>query len=155
MKVVKVRIRRGGANENMMVYPARYRAQEVDRCGLGPAILAYSGQIGRGQGEEYCLICIVDGVADVYAKDPNMEIISAEETDRLMTQWNKDNGLPEEYSGDPNRVQAVIAKTLLKIPLSDEDKRAMDPDDDSCMGLNKRRCDIRKLAEKRGHKIAA
>ena len=109
MKVVKVRIRRGGNNENMMVYPARYRAQEVDRCGLGPAILAYEGAIGRGQGQEYCLICIVDGVADVYAKDPNMEIISAEETDRLMMQWNKDSGMPEEYVGDPNRIQAKVA----------------------------------------------
>ena len=154
MKIVKVRIRRGGTNENMMVYPARYRAQEVDRNGFGPTMmgLAYEGRIGRGANEEYCIICLEDALADIYARDPNMEVIEPDDADALMEQWRKDNGLPEEYVSDPNRVQAIIAKRLIGMELSEEDKRAMDPDD-SCPGLSKRKCNMRKFVAKGGKTI--
>ncbi len=151
MKMVKVKIRRGGAGENQMVYPARYRAQEVDRAGTGP--LAYSGAIGRGGGHEYCIVGLENGLADVYARDVNMEIISADETDRLMEQWRKDNGLPEEYVSDPNRIQAILAKKAMGIEFSEEDRKAMDPNDD-CPGLSKRVCNIRKRVAKGGQTIS-
>ncbi len=151
MKMVKVKIRHGGPSESQMVYPARYRAQEVDRAGTGS--LAYSGQIGRGGGHEYCIIGLENGLADIYARDPNMEIISADETDTLMDQWRKDNGLPEEYVSDPNRIQAIIAKKLIGMELSEEDLKAMDPEDD-CPGLRKRVCNIRKRVARGGQTIS-
>ncbi len=155
MKCVKVRIRRGGPTENLMVYPGRYRAVEVDRNGFGPSGalgMAYSGHIGRGGNEEWCIICLNDSLADTYAKDPDMEIVSPDAVDTMMTEWMATTGVPEEYVGDPNRLQAIVTKKALDIPLSAEDMKALDPDDD-CPGLNKRTCDIRKAVGKGGNKI--
>ena len=137
-----------------MIYPARYKAQEVDRVGYGPsAMQSYIGDIGKGAAEEFCLICLEDSMADVYARDSNMEIIEPNEADQHLRDCMEKNCIPEEYVADPNRLQAIIAKKLTGMELSAEDKRAMDPNDDSCPGLNKRRCDVRKFVEKRGRKL--
>ena len=115
MKAVKVRIRRGGVGENQMVYPTRYNAQEVDRDGLGPLSVnhtgAYSGHIGRGGIEEWCIIILSDFLAAEYAKDVDMELITSMQADVLMEQWRVDNDEPEEIA-DPIRGQR---KTLRKM----------------------------------------
>lgn len=130
MKVVKVRIRRGGVGEYMMVYPARYKAEEVDRFGLGPCNVngtcAYSGNIGRGEDEEYCIVCLRDDIADQYAKDPDMEIITPQAADTLMEQWRVDNGVPAERI-DTDRIQAIRAKQDAGLALSKSDLDALDP----------------------------
>lgn len=147
MKVMKVHIRRGGIGESQMVYPARYNAQEVDRHGLGPLNVnqtgAYSGHIGRGGSEEWCIIILEDALADDYAADPGMEIITANEADALMEQWRVDNHEPEEIVRDPDRILAIQVKQNANIALSAEDLRALDPDDPT-PGINKR---LRKVAD--------
>lgn len=146
MKVLKVHIRRGRKGEDLMVYPARYKAEEVDRNGLGPCLVngacAYSGDIGRGKDDEYCIICLRDDLAEEYAKDPDMEIVSPEDADALMEQWRLDNGLPETVI-DSDRIQAIAAKQAAGLTLTKSDLDALDPTK-SEPGINMR---LRKLAD--------
>jgi len=147
MKVVKVRIRRGDVGENQMMYPQRYNAEEVDRNGLGPLNVnqtgAYSGHIGRGGTEEWCIIVLDDALADEYAKDRDMEIISDTVADALMEQWRIDNDEPEEVIKSLDRINAIRAKQGAGIALTAEDLRALDPDD-PMPGINKR---LRKVVD--------
>ncbi len=103
MQAVRVRIRRGNLGENQMVYPPRYNAQEVDRNGLGPLSVnhtgAYSGHIGRGGKEEWCIIALDTDLAAEYAQSADMEIITAAEADDLMEQWRLYNNESEEVAG--------------------------------------------------------
>ena len=133
MRIVKVRIRRGGPGENMMVYPDRYNAQEVDRMGMGPGgflgISSYSGHIGRGGLEEWCLIALPPHLAYEYARSSDMEIVTVNETDDLLEKWRIMKGIPEEVVSDPNRIMAIRAKQEAGIKLSAEDYKALDPED--------------------------
>lgn len=149
MKVLKVHIRRGdfSKGEHQMVYPARYNAQEVDMNGLGPLNVnqtgAYSGHIGRGGSEEWCIIILDDALADEYALEPDMEIITPDEGDVLMERWRIDNDEPEEVVSDPDRINAIRAKQGAGIALSSDDLRALDPSD-RMRGITKR---LRKVAD--------
>lgn len=147
MKVLKVHIRRGVLGESQMVYPARYNAREVMLNGLGPLSVnhtgAYSGHIGRGGPEEWCIILLDDALADEYALDPEMETVTAGHADALMEQWRIDNDEPGEVVRDPERINAIRAKQGAGIPLSAEDLRALDPND-RMPGINKR---LRKVAD--------
>ncbi len=133
MKVLRVRIRRGGAGENMMLYPNLFRS--VDIMGTGP--IYYSGHIARGGTEAWC-ICIVldDAVAAQYAQDPDMDIITAAQADTFMEEWRILKGEPEETVNDPNRLTAILAKQGAGIALSDEDLKALDVNDPT-PGINK------------------
>lgn len=141
MKFVLVRIKRGQVGEAQMVYPARYNAQEVDRNGLGPLNVnqtgAYSGHIGRGGKEEWCIILLEDALADRYAADVDMEIITPNKADEYMEQWRIEKNEPEEMITDPERINAIRAKQFANIPLSAEDLRALDPND-RMRGINRR-----------------
>ncbi len=141
MKIVKVRIRRGDEGQEMMVYPARYRAQEVDRNGLGPLNVnqsnAYSGHIARGGKTAWCLIILDDDLADEYATDANMAIITPIVADALMEEWRVAKGETEEVVQDVSRITAIAAKQAASLPLTDEDLKALDPED-SVPGVNKR-----------------
>jgi len=103
MQAVKIRIRRGRVGETQMVYPSRYNAQEVDRNGVGPLGVnragAYSGHIGKGGAEEWCIIALDDTLASEYALDPDMTIITSVEADTLMEQWRVFNDESEEVDG--------------------------------------------------------
>lgn len=140
MKVVKVHIRRGVVGQNLMVYPTRYNAQEVDRNGLGPLNVnktnAYSSHIGRGGAEEWCFILLQDALADEYALDPDMEIVTPVQADTLMEQWRVEKGVPEESVLDPTRLDAILIKQHMGTVLSAEDLKALDPDD-PIPGINK------------------
>lgn len=149
MKALKVRIRRGdfALGQSQMVYPARYNAQEIMLNGLGPLSVnqtgAYSGHIGRGGSEEWCIILLDDVMADEYAQDSDMEIITAGRADALMEQWRIDNGESEEVIRDRDRIMAIRAKQVAGIALSVEDLRALDPND-RVLGINRR---LRKVAD--------
>lgn len=141
MKIVKVRITRGGVGQAQMVYPDRYIAEEVDRRGAGPlnvnGAAAYSGGIGRGDAEEFCLIVLDDQIAEEYeSSGPDMEIVSAADADALMEQWRIDQGNPAEVVRDVNRIQAIIAKQGAGITLTAEDLEALDVDS-PVPGINK------------------
>ena len=157
MKAVKVRIRRGGPTENMMVYPARYNAQEVDRNGIGPLNVnqsgAYSGHIGNGGGEEWCIILLDDALADAYALDPDMELVLAADADTLMEQWRVEKDEPEEVVRDPTRVADIRAKEAAGTALSSEDRRALDPND-AMPGINKRLKKVADVVARSGQTIA-
>ena len=133
MKVLRVRIRRGGEGENMMLYPTAFRS--VDLMGLGP--IYSSGHIARGGPEAWC-ICIVldDAVAGNYAQDLDMEIVTSAQAVTLMEEWRVLKGDPEETVTDPDRMTAIIAKQGAGIALSVEDLKALDVDD-STPGINK------------------
>lgn len=160
MKVVKVRIRRGdfSKGESQMMYPERYNAREVMLSGLGPLSVnqsgAYSGHIGRGGSEEWCIILLDDALADEYAAAPDMEIIAAPQADALMEQWRIDNDESDEIMLDPDRVLAALAKKGAKVALSAEDERALDPDD-PMPGINKRLRKIADIVAKSGRKLAS
>lgn len=108
MRLVKVRIRRGdfAKGEDQMVYPKRYHPIEVDRMGMyataiNPAGISLSGDIGRGDAEEYCVIALPDDLAEEYAADPDMAIIDETEADKLMTSWKEGNNVSAEIAHKP------------------------------------------------------
>jgi len=98
---------------------------------------AYSGGIGMGRKEEWCIIGLDDDLADEYAMDPDMEIVTEEQADTLMEAWRIDKGEPEEFVQDPARIQAIAAKQAAGIPLTREDLDALDPES-PVPGINKR-----------------
>lgn len=160
MKILRVRIHRGSfaLGQSQMVYPARYNAREVMLNGLGPLDVnrtgAYSGHIGRGGSEEWCIILLDDALADEYALDSEMEIITAAQADALMEQWRIDNSESNEIMLDPDRVLAALAKKGAKVALSAEDKRSLDPDD-PMPGINKRLRKVADIVAKSGKKLAS
>ncbi len=128
MKAVKVRIRRGGEGENLMLYPAAYKGSEVGRSGLqGP--IAYSGHIARGGAEAWCIIVLDNALATTYAADPDMEIVTKTDAQALLEEWRIAKGEPEEVVTNPDRLTAIIAKNGAGVALSAEDQKALDPDD--------------------------
>jgi hypothetical protein len=141
MKVLRVRIRRGAVGESQMIYPTRYKAEEVDRNGLGPLNVmqsnAYSGHIARGGSEAWCIIVLEDVLADEYATDPDMEIIAAAQADTLMEQWRVLKGETEEVVKDPDRINAIGVKQATGTALTEEDLKALDVNDPT-PGVNKR-----------------
>lgn len=154
MKLLSVRIRRGDfrKGEPQLVYPERYDAVEVELEGMsapslaGHASIGMSGDIGRGATEEFCIIALPDTLADEYALDPDMEIISETEADTLMEEWRVKNGIPEERITDENRFRMIEAKQKAGIQLSQEDLDALDPEK-PVKGINKSRTPV---AEKLG-----
>lgn len=145
MKVVKVRIIRGGGGESAMKYPARYDPQEIDRLGRGPspcgAASAYSGGLMLGEAEEFCIIILPDAVADEYALGADMEILTSVQADALIEQWRIDRGDTEEIVLDDARISVIQAKQSAGIALTVEDLKALDVND-STPGINKRRRNI-------------
>ena len=147
MKAIQVRIRRGVVGEDMMVYPSRYNAEEVDRNGIGPLNVnqsgAYSGHIGNGGSEEWCIIILDDTLADEYALDDDMSLMLAADADALMEQWRVERNESEHIIRDAERLADIRDKEAARTPLTPEDLRALDPDDEM-PGLNMR---LRKVAD--------
>ena len=147
MKCIKVLIRRGKAGEEMMVYPALYNAQEVDRNGVGPLGVnqsgAYSGHIGNGGSEEWCIIILDDALATTYAGDPGMEIVTDIQADALMEQWRVEKNESENVITDLDLITYIQKKQDMGTALDPDELRALDPDD-AMRGINKR---LRKVAD--------
>ncbi len=146
MKLLKVRIVRGKADENAMVYPAAYDAQQVDREGVYsvglPVQDGLSGGIGLGDAEEWCLIALNDAVADQYALDPDMEIVSLAQANTLLADWRTDRLARGAHGERAERItdqQALdLARTRKEAGLATTlaDTAALDPDDPA-LGINK------------------
>lgn len=140
MKFVKVRIRRGdqASGEPQMVYPAMFNPYEVQSSGVGHLHQGYSGHIGFGGSEEWTIIGVDDAVADRYATDPDMAIVTATQADVEMESWRLFRGDPAEEIRDPVRIQAIVAKQAVGLALTAEDMAALDPTS-PVRGINKRR----------------
>jgi len=125
-KVVKVTYTRGVAG---LIYPNRYNAQEVDANGTGPAAVGiYSGELRQGMDSGHCLIILKSDLADIYAAEVGMEIVSPSVADALLEKWRKSQNLPSEVVSDPDRLNLIQLKKQLGITLSQEDLDALDPD---------------------------
>ena len=112
------------------MYPAAYDAVNIDRVGFSAAninqlSISMSGEIGRGGSEEWGIIAMPDAVADAYALDPDMEIISSTEADTLMQAWRIQNKVSEERI-DADVINAIRAKREAGIPETQEDLDALD-----------------------------
>ena len=138
MKIVRVRIRRGdpALGEAQMVYPAGFNADEAQRRGIGH--IAYSGHMGEGGDEEWTLIGLDDALADTYALDPDMEIVTTVTADAELETWRIRKNEPSEQVRDATRIQAIAAKQSARITLSSEDLEALDPDN-PVLGINRPR----------------
>ena len=125
MKLIKVRIDlRLEPGKPKMKYPDAYNAKEVDAYKVGPIV--YEGRLSRGEQVEYCLIHIADEVADKYALEDGIEIVSEAEADVWLAQNPVVQEKEEEFVDDPNRLLAIIAKSLANIDLTQEDLDALD-----------------------------
>jgi len=113
---------------------------------------AYSGHIGLGGNEEWCLIVLPSALADEYALDPDMEIVSVHQANALMEKWRIMRGDPEIVISNPERLQNIQLKKQLGLPLSDEDQKALDPDDPT-PGVNRAFYPIQVLVSKIGGTI--
>lgn len=131
MQLIKVRIRRGDPRkgEPQMVYPQLFSASEVHTYGIGHVHgrYGYSGHIGLGGPEEWTIIGVDDAVAAKYATDPDMVIITTTEADALIEEWRVFRGDPAEIITDPQRIQAIATKQAVGLPLTVEDRNALDP----------------------------
>lgn len=135
MKYVLITTRLGAVGENQIQYPAVYDAVEVDRNKLGPLI--YKGRHDEGDETGEVLTALKDEVADRYAQDPDVRII----TKAAATTWLKNNpnmaNDPEEQVTDSERLVAIQTKIAAGITLSTEDRDALDPDK-PVRGINRR-----------------
>ena len=123
--------------EDAMLYPAIYNPSEVDQNKLGPIV--YEGAFSRGEAIEECLIFIEAAVADRYAtNDPRrFAILNEREADTWLGANKQLANQPEERVTDPNRIQAILAKNVSGVALSQEDLYALDPDN-PMQGINRR-----------------
>lgn len=145
MKLLKIRIRRGAVGEDAMIYPAAYDAQQVSREGVYaiglPVQDALSGGIGLGDIEEWCLIALNDNVADVYALDPDMDIVTQAQADTLLAEWRTDrlargaHGEQLVRITDQARLNVIRERRDAGLALSVEDDAALDPEN-SELGIN-------------------
>lgn len=126
-KVVQVTFTRG---VDGLQYPDRYNAQEVEANGKGPAVSGYSGEMSQGADAGHCLIVLESTLADEYAVDPDMEIVSPARADALVDKWRKSQNLPSEIVTNPDRIMAIRAKQSAGMPLTQEDRDVLDPDKD-------------------------
>lgn len=135
MKYVVITTRLGAVGEDQIKYPAVYNAEEIDRSRLGP--LVYKGRHDEGDETGEVLTALKDEVADRYALDPDVRIVSK----AVVTTWLKTNpnmaADPEERVTDPERLQAIQTKIAAGITLSTEDHDALDPDK-PVRGINRR-----------------
>ncbi len=128
-----------------MVYPAAYDAQQVDREGVYAAGLpvqdGLSGGIGLGDAEEWCLIALNDTVADEYALDPDMEIVSLTQANALLADWRTDrlgrgaHGERAERITDQQVLDLARTRKEAGLPTTLADSAALDPDD-PVLGIN-------------------
>ena len=136
MKYVLITTRLGAVNEDQIQYPAVYDAVEVDRSRLGPLI--YKGRHDEGDETGEVLTALKDEVADRYAQDSDVRIVSK----AVVTTWLKNNpnmaADPEEQVTDSERLMAIQTKIAAGITLSTEDRDALDPDK-PVRGINRRR----------------
>ena len=58
----------------------------------------------------WTLIGVDDEVADRYALDPDMEVVTPEQADNHLEEWRKYRGDPADQVTDPLRSQAISAK---------------------------------------------
>lgn len=129
-KLMLVRIVRNlTPGQPRMRYPRVYDADEVERNRLGPII--YDGGLARGEDEEWALLCVRDELAEKYAKaDPvNIRIISEEEAEAWLANNPQLQSMPNETVTDPNKLLAILAKKAAGVSLSEEDLKALDPND--------------------------
>ena len=127
MKYVIVTIKREtNPNLPVMQYPSSYKVTEVD-TGRGPQIRDHG--LANGLATEEMLVLLPDALADTYAADPDMRIVTEGAANSWLAGVTWVQEQPEEEVTDANRLQAVIAKNGAGIALSAEDLKAMDPDD--------------------------
>ena len=127
MKYVIVTMVHGGLDEAAMQYPSVYNAVEVDRNKKGPIV--YEGAFSRGEVTEECLLFLKDSVADTYALDPNIRIITEAEADTWLLANEQLKDVPDIRVTDPDKLLLVRVKQAEGIPLDKDDLRALDPDD--------------------------
>jgi hypothetical protein len=136
MKYLKITMTRGSAGEAAMKYPAPYDPQEVDRNKQGPIV--YEGAFQYGEATEECLVYLNNAVANAYdAASADMAVITEAEADAWLAANRLLAKTPEE-SVAPDRIAAIKLKYDLGETLSEEDRRALDPDD-PIPGINRRK----------------
>lgn len=134
MKYVIVTIRRGTPFQDAMVYPAPYNPTDVDRNKRGPIV--YEGALALGEDTEECMIYLKDALADQYALDPDMWIVTETQADAWLAANRKLAKMPTERITDADRVAAINLKVDVGVELSEEDLLALDPDE-SMQGINR------------------
>ncbi len=109
-------------------YPKRYSADRVQSSGSGKVLYDFTKGFDAN-GEQECLVLVDDALADRFATDPDMRII----TDDQATAWVAANlsvaAIPE-YSVDEPLVAAVHARVAANMETA-EDREFLDPDHDS------------------------
>lgn len=136
MKYLIVTMHRGGPGEDEMMYPETYKPWEIERNKRGPIV--YEGAFSLGESSEECMIYLSDAVADKYALDPDMRIVTEIQADTWLAANRELAKLPTEMITDAARLAAIEIKLDAGVELSDEDYLALDPDE-SMLGINRRK----------------
>jgi len=126
-KIVKVKIKMedlaGGGTHN--VYPKGYNASKI-------SVLAYGGSeetIGRFG---YCIGIVKDEDLTSFLQTDDIVEILEEEANEFGRKYR-----PQRVTiSDQNKVIEILAKSALDNKLSDEDKKAINPEDET-LGINK------------------
>ena len=142
MKYVIVTMTRGAIGENHMKYPGVYNAEEVERKKKGAIV--YEGAFSRGEATEECLLFLQDALADTYALDADIRIVTEAQADTWLAANQQIQDAPDVQVLDPNQLALVQVKQAGGIPLDENDLRALDPDDDR-PGVNRTKKTVRRI----------
>lgn len=127
MKYVIVTMTRGTVSEPSMKYPSVYNAQEIERNKKGPII--YEGAFSRGEATEECMLFLQDTLADTYALNTDIRIVTEANADVWLAANQQLQELPDVRVTDANQLSLVRIKQAEGIPLNKDDLRTLDPDD--------------------------
>ena len=131
MKYLIVTVRRE-TNPNLptMKYPLDYKPLEVDANKQGPLI--YDQGLALGGDIEEMLVRLKDTIADQYALDADMRIVTEAEANIWLAGVARVQARAEEQVTDSDRLQLIMVKTLLALVgnddhLTQEDRDALNP----------------------------
>jgi hypothetical protein len=130
MKYLKVTITLGDVmqGQKRMQYPPPYNAKEADANKKGP--LVYENGLRATGPTLELLLYASDSLADTYsAASADMEILTEAEADAWLAADPAIQQQSEETITDEQRLMSISLKERLGIELSEEDLRALDPDD--------------------------
>ena len=88
-----------------MKYPSIYDAQEVERNKKGPII--YEGAFSRGEATEECLLFLQDALADTYALDTDIRIVTEAQADTWLAANQQIQDAPDIQVLDANQLAFV------------------------------------------------
>lgn len=125
MVILKVKIKRNQTSSGTKyTYPPEYDPRKIQvLCYESMLPENYAEVVSRGNKDEYLIGCVSDGDADVFLKSKDIQEISETEAKILGEAWTR----RATKITDPEKVIAVLAKSVRGETLTQTEKDSIDP----------------------------